>query len=98
MHQIWGGKPHTGFALGCVNGSVGDSGGFSWGLFSCAQNANGVAWGWMNCAARLLTGWQSTWLFNYCEKLPDVAPGSFIDVLPGSIDRINVRTIFSSGT
>ena len=66
--NIWGENPQSGFALGFVNGSTGDSAGFSWGLVNYADNYTGVEWGWVNVTSGHFTGWQSG-LFNYAGTL-----------------------------
>ena len=57
--NIWGENPQKGFALGFVNGSSGDSAGFSLGiLFNYAENYTGVQWAPVNYAKKGFTGWQ----------------------------------------
>ncbi len=68
MLNIWGENPHSGFALGFVNGSTGDSAGFSWGLVNYAENYSGVEWAWVNVASGHFKGWQSG-IFNYAGTL-----------------------------
>jgi hypothetical protein len=57
--SIWGENPQTGLALGFVNGSSGDSAGFSWGLFNYADSYTGVSWAWVNCSRTRFVGWQA---------------------------------------
>jgi hypothetical protein len=64
--NIWGENPQSGFALGFVNGSSGDSVGFCWGLANYTQNYTGVHWSWVNIAKGHFTGWQYG-LFNYAD-------------------------------
>ena len=64
--SIWGENPQSGVALGFVNGSTGQSKGFTWGLVNYAEAYNGVAWGFVNFSTGEFNGWQSG-LFNYSE-------------------------------
>jgi hypothetical protein len=81
--NIWGENPQKGVALGFVNGSSGDSSGFTWGLVNYSESYTGVSWGlvnvsttsfvgwqsgWINVAQGEFTGFQSGWLVNYAEK------------------------------
>jgi len=81
--SIWGENPQQGVALGIVNGSSGESSGFTWGLFNYAESYTGVSWGWVNYSKISFTGWQygyvniskgkftgfqSGWIFNYAEE------------------------------
>jgi hypothetical protein len=49
--SIWGENPQSAFAWGFVNGSTGDSKGFSLGLVNYAENYSGVAMGFVNRAS-----------------------------------------------
>ena len=51
--NIWGQNPQSAFALGFVNGSTGDSKGFSWGLVNYAESYTGVELGLVNYAVKL---------------------------------------------
>jgi hypothetical protein len=63
--SIWGENPQTALALGIVNGSTGDSAGFSWGfLLNYADNYKGVQWALVNYAKGDFLGWQSG-IINY---------------------------------
>jgi hypothetical protein len=81
--NIWGENPQHGVALGFVNGSSGESSGFTWGLVNYSESYTGVAWGlvnvsqtsfvgwqdgWINVAQGEFTGFQSGWLFNYAKE------------------------------
>jgi hypothetical protein len=46
--NIWGENPQHSLTLGFVNGSTGDSSGFSWGLVNYAENYTGVQWSFFN--------------------------------------------------
>jgi len=65
--NIWGENPQYGAALGFVNGSTGDSSGFSWAFFyNYADTYTGVEWSMVNYSKTSFTGWQSG-LVNYSE-------------------------------
>src|SRR5689334_20938814 len=58
--NIWGENPQHCFALGFVNGSTGESGGFTWAFFvNYADSYTGVAWSMVNISHTSFTGWQS---------------------------------------
>lgn len=66
--SIWGENPQKAFALGFVNGSKGDSAGFSLGiLFNYAETYKGVQWAPVNYAKKDLFGWQAG-VFNYTDN------------------------------
>lgn len=80
--SIWGENPQHSLTLGLVNGSTGDSGGFTWGLINYADSYTGVSWGFVNVSTTSFAGWQhgwinvsqgtfagfqSGWIFNYAE-------------------------------
>ena len=46
--NIWGENQQSAFTLGLVNGSTGDSCGFSWGLVNYAENYQGVQFAFVN--------------------------------------------------
>lgn len=73
--SIWGENPQSAFALGFVNGSSGDSVGFSWGLFNYAENYKGVQWSIANCATGEFVGWQGGFL-NYAESMKGLQWGA----------------------
>jgi hypothetical protein len=56
--NIWGENPQHALALGFVNGSTGDSAGFSWGLVNYDDIYHGVQWGIVNVSRQEFTGWQ----------------------------------------
>lgn len=66
--NIWGENPQSGVAIGFINGSTGDSKGFSFGLLNYAKNYKGVEWGLINYAKGNFTGWQNGFL-NYAKEL-----------------------------
>src|SRR6266705_2300265 len=58
--SIWGENPHHGCALGFVNGSTGDSSGFTWAFFvNYDESYSGVAWSMVNISKEKFVGWQS---------------------------------------
>lgn len=80
--NVWGQNPQSGLTIGFVNGSTGDSGGFSWGLVNYAEDYTGVQWGalnistdgfagwqhgWVNISRGTFSGWQSGWICNFAE-------------------------------
>jgi hypothetical protein len=56
--NIWGENEQHGVAFGLVNGSVGRSGGFSWGLVNYDEAYTGVQWGLVNVSNEEFVGWQ----------------------------------------
>ena len=64
--SIWGENPQSALALGIVNGSTGNSVGFSWAfLLNYADSYKGVQWGAVNYAHDFL-GWQHGFV-NYTD-------------------------------
>jgi hypothetical protein len=82
--SIWGENPQTGVALGFVNGSTGESKGFTLGLVNYAAAYNGVAMGIVNFSTGEFNGWQDG-LFNYSE-------GPFYGLQSGWINIANEFT------
>ena len=65
--DIWGENPQHSFNLGFVNGSTGDSKGFSWAFFyNYAESYTGVQWALVNHTTKSFVGWQDGWV-NYDE-------------------------------
>jgi hypothetical protein len=56
--NIWGENPQHGLALGIINGSTGDSAGFSWGIVNYDEKYHGVQWGAVNVSRQEFVGWQ----------------------------------------
>jgi hypothetical protein len=81
--NIWGENPQSAFALGFVNGSTGDSSGFSWGLVNYAENYTGVHWSFVNIAKGEFVGWQAGFL-NYAE--------TFVGLQGGTVNIVNKGT------
>ncbi|MEI9864899.1 MAG: hypothetical protein WDN00_10170 [Limisphaerales bacterium] len=73
--SIWGENPQHGVALGFVNGSSGDSSGFTWGLVNYSETYTGVSWGLVNVSSASFHGWQSGWI--------NVAQGEFVGFQSG---------------
>lgn len=66
--SVWGENPQTGLALGIVNGSTGNSAGFSWAwLLNYADSYRGVHWAYLNYTRENFLGWQSG-LINYTDQ------------------------------
>jgi hypothetical protein len=74
--SIWGENPQRGLALGFVNGSTGDSQGFTWSLYNYAESYTGVSWGLANYSQSSFTGWQGGVFFFPC--LVNVSMGNFV--------------------
>lgn len=71
--NLWGENPQHSFNLGLVNGSTGDSAGFTWAVFNYADSYTGVAWGLANYSKVSFVGWQGgVWL-----PLVNVSQGRF---------------------
>jgi len=65
--NIWGENPQRGVALGLINGSTGESGGFTWAfLGNYAESYTGVAWGLVNYSTTTFVGWQGG-AVNYAQ-------------------------------
>lgn len=62
--SIWGENPQKGAALGFVNGSTGESKGFSWGLYNYDESYTGVQWAIANYSEKSFIGWQYSFV-NY---------------------------------
>ena len=87
--DIWGENPQHSFNLGFVNGSTGNSSGFTWAFFvNYDESYTGVAWAMVNISKEKFVGWQSgmvnvakefhglQWgLVNYAENLHGVQIG-----------------------
>ena len=72
--NIWGENPQGAFALGFVNGSTGDSSGFSLGLANYAENYTGVQMGFVNCTTGRFVGWQDSFV-NYAKDFQGLQSG-----------------------
>jgi hypothetical protein len=59
--NLWGQNPQSAFAWGFVNGSTGDSLGFSMSFFfNYAENFTGVQWAFANYSTGKFIGWQGS--------------------------------------
>jgi hypothetical protein len=76
--NIWGENPQWSLTLGFVNGSTGDSGGFSWGLVNYDESYQGVQWGWANYSRESFIGWQRGFV--------DVSQGTFEGFQSGAVN------------
>jgi len=56
--NVWGENPQHGVALGFVNGSTGESSGFTWGMYNYNDSYTGVQWGIVNNSKQYFKGWQ----------------------------------------
>ena len=72
--NIWGENPQGAFALGFVNGSTGDSSGFSLGLANYAENYTGVQMSFVNCTTGQFVGWQDSFV-NYAKDFRGLQSG-----------------------
>jgi hypothetical protein len=75
--DIWGENPQHGIALGFINGSSGESSGFTWGLVNYAESYRGVSWGFVNVSQTSFVGWQCGWI--------DVSQGTFTGFQSGRL-------------
>jgi len=57
--NVWGENPQHSFNLGIVNGSTGDSAGFSFGLANYSESYTGVQFGIVNYSTGTIRGWQA---------------------------------------
>ena len=82
--NIWGENPQHAFALGLVNGSTGDSQGFTWSLYNYADSYTGLAWGLVNYSRTEFTGWQGGILFFPC--VVNISQGKFTGFQEGIVN------------
>ena len=64
--NIWGENPQHAFNFGIVNGSTGQSSGFSWAFVNYDDSYTGVQWGMVNYSKENFKGWQSG-MVNYSK-------------------------------
>jgi hypothetical protein len=57
--SIWGENPQSGVAIGFVNGSTGESKGFSWGIVNYDESYSGLQLGFLNTSSKSFVGWQN---------------------------------------
>ncbi|MGA2248101.1 MAG: hypothetical protein ABSH48_24215 [Verrucomicrobiota bacterium] len=87
--NIWGENPQTSLNIGLVNGSTGDSGGFSVGIVNYAQSYAGVQWGAVNVSMENFIGWQHGWV--------NIAQGNFTGFQWGVVNVAENTTGFQLG-
>jgi hypothetical protein len=87
--NIWGENPQWSLTLGLVNGSTGDSGGFSWGLVNYDDSYHGVQWGLVNFSRESFVGWQRGWV--------NIAHGNFTGFQSGFVNVSDQATGFQLG-
>ena len=68
--DIWGENPQHSFNLGFVNGSTGDSKGFSWGLVNYDDSYTGVQWGIVNYSEKSFIDSEWKKKKDVLERLP----------------------------
>ena len=65
--NLWGENPQHGAALGFINGSTGQSSGFSLAFIAnYCDSYTGVQWALINYTTKSFTGWQAGWI-NFDE-------------------------------
>lgn len=65
--NFWGENPQAALNLGVINGSTGDSGGFTWAFIANYDDAyTGVAWSLVNISRESFAGWQDG-IVNYSQ-------------------------------
>jgi hypothetical protein len=72
--NIWGENPQSSFTLGFVNGSTGESKGFSWGLCNYSETYTGVQFAFVNYSKVKFTGWQDGFV-NVAKEFHGVQTG-----------------------
>jgi hypothetical protein len=83
--NIWGENPQRGAAIGFINGSRGDSNGFSLGLVNYCETYWGVHFGIVNTSSQLFVGWQDG-LVNISKEMHGFQSGfvNYTDSLTGA--------------
>jgi hypothetical protein len=77
--NVWGENPQHCFSLGFVNGSSGQSGGFTWAFFATyAESYTGVALSMVNLSSTSFVGWQG--------GLVNISKGNFRGVQTGTVN------------
>jgi len=82
--DIWGENPQHSLNLGFVNGSSGDSSGFTWSFYNYAESYTGVSWGLANYSQKSFTGWQGGLFF--CPCFVNVSKGTFTGFQEGLVN------------
>jgi hypothetical protein len=76
--NIWGENQIEGVNIGVVNGSTGESAGFSWALVNYDDTFHGVQWGWVNYSKQEFIGWQ--------RGLVNIDRGTFLGFQDGFVN------------
>jgi len=77
---IWGENPQHGLTLGIVNGSTGDSCGFSWAWgINYADSYTGVQWALVTVSKEKFVGWQAAAL-NYSQGTFEGLQSGFVNI------------------
>jgi hypothetical protein len=77
---IWSENPQHSLTLGIVNGSTGNSSGFTWAFgVNYADNYTGVAWAFVNVSKESFVGWQHG-AVNYSQGTFKGLQSGFINV------------------
>lgn len=91
--NIWGENPQHSLNIGIVNGSTGDSAGFSVSIFNYDDSYVGVQWGAVNYSKNSFTGWQdglvniSSGTFNgWQEGYVNISKGVFTGLQSGWVN------------
>ncbi len=87
--NIWGENPQSSLTLGLVNGSTGDSSGFSWGIVNYDETYRGVQWGVVNFSRESFIGWQ--------RGCVNIAQGTFVGYQSGLVNVGQTTTGFQLG-
>lgn len=82
--NIWGENPQQGLDIGIVNGSTGDSRGFTWSFYNYADSYTGVAWGLVNYSKTSFVGWQGGIFFLPC--FVNVSKDNFVGFQEGIVN------------
>jgi hypothetical protein len=87
--NIWGENPQHSLTLGIVNGSTGDSTGFSWGIVNYDDSYKGVQWGIVNVSREEFVGWQRGFV--------NISSGTFTGYQSGFVNVSENMTGFQFG-
>jgi len=77
--NFWGENPQLGLNFGIINGSTGDSGGFTWAfLANYSDSYKGVAWSLVNISREQFTGWQ--------DGIVNISMGTYVGLQSGWVN------------